>query len=60
MTTKKRSKRPSKYKVEPLENFKDTLNLNLNHIARKLEAAKANNGGKIPYGPITSMVHMVD
>ena len=57
MTTKKRSKRPSKYKVKPLENFKDTLNLNLNHIARELEAAKANNGGKIPYGAITAMVH---
>jgi hypothetical protein len=45
MTTKKRSKRPSKYKVKPLENFKDTLNLNLNHIARELDASKANNCG---------------
>jgi hypothetical protein len=31
-----------------------TINLNLNYIVRELEAAKANNNGRIPYGGISS------
>jgi hypothetical protein len=56
MTSNKRSKPPSKYKVKPPKSFKATLNLNLNHIVCELEVAKSNNGGKIPYGAITSIV----
>ena len=55
MARKNRSK-PSKYKVKPTKQFKDILNLNLNHIVWELEVAKTNNGGKIPYGAITYMV----
>jgi hypothetical protein len=32
-----------------------TINLNLDYIVRELEAAKANNDGKIPYGGISDM-----
>ena len=32
-----------------------TINLNLNYIVRELEAAKANNNGKIPYGGISNI-----
>ena len=55
--SKKRGSRPSKYKEKPpVGPFRDTLNLNLNHIITELETMKARNGGKIPYRGITDLV----
>ena len=59
MATTTKKSRPSKYKVKPKSHFQDTLSLNLNHIVSDLEAAKANNGGKIPYGGITKIVQQM-
>ncbi len=47
--------RPSKYKVKPLcQHSKDILNIN--RIVRELEVLKTKNGGRIPYGSITTIV----
>ena len=59
MATTKKKSGPSKYKVKPKSHFQDTLSLNLNHIVSELEAAKANNGGKIPYGGINKIVQQM-
>jgi hypothetical protein len=37
------------------DNHEYTIHLNLDYIVRELEAAKANNDGKLPYGGISNV-----
>ena len=48
--------RPSTYKKRPASLDRHTSNMALNIVARKVEAAKANNGGVVKYKMITDIV----
>jgi len=47
-------KRQSKYKTLPKDLSPSSVNFCLDHVLRHLEEVKANNGGKMPYGAVTS------
>jgi hypothetical protein len=48
--------RPPTYRKRPPDLDRYTCNVALNIVARKVEIAKANNGGTIPYGALSGIV----
>ncbi len=53
---KNQANRPSTYKKRPASLDHYTCDMNLNILARKVEVAKAHNGGVTPYGAISKIV----
>jgi hypothetical protein len=51
-----RTRRPSSYKKRPTNLDCYTCDMALNIVARKVEIAKANNGGVVPYAAMTDIV----
>lgn len=51
-----RARRPSSYKKRPTNLDRYTCDMALNIVARKVEIAKANNGGVVPYAAMTDIV----
>ena len=50
------SNRPSTYRKGPPNLDRYTCSMALNIVARKVEIAKANNGGTTPYGTLSGIV----
>ena len=52
-----RKRRPSTYKKRPADLDRYTCDMALNIVARKVEVAKANNGGVLKYKAMTDIVN---
>jgi hypothetical protein len=52
-----RKRRPSTYKKRPAGLDRYTCDVSLNIVARKVEVAKANNGGVLKYRAMTDIVN---